>query len=459
MSEFRMPTLGADMDAGTILEWKVVPGATVHRGDIMALVQTDKADIDVETFDDGVVASLVVPEGTRVPVGTVLATLAPPGATPKPESHRPTRRPRRARRSRPKTGPSVLSPLVRRLADELGVDLTKVAGSGPGGEIRRHDVEAAATHAPERRPVETERQPAPGARVSPRARKLAATLGIDTGALTGSGPGGAITGDDVERAAAAKRAEPTEAATPVEAAAAGRAEPTEAATPGEAAPIDRAVAMRRAIAALMERSHREIPHYHLVSRIDLRSAMTWLAVENEHRTVTERLLPAALLAAATARAAQRYPDLNGHWLDGQFRPAATVDLGVAVSLRHGGLLVPVIRDAANRPLPEIMTALRDLVTRARSGRLRASDLANPSITITNLGDKGVEAVFGIIYPPQVALVGFGRIADEPWAEDGMVGVRPVVWATLAADHRASDGHRGGLLLGALADLLQKPEKL
>jgi pyruvate dehydrogenase E2 component (dihydrolipoamide acetyltransferase) len=442
MGEFRMPTLGADMDAGTILEWKVVPGTAVHRGDIMALVQTDKADIDVETFDDGVVAALVVPEGTRVPVGTVLATLAPPGATPKPESHRPTRRPPRPRRPRPKTAPPVLSPLVRRLADELGVDLTKLAGSGPGDEIRRHDVEAAAAHAPERRPVETEREPAPGAKVSPRARKLAATLGIDTLALTGTGPAGAITGDDVERAAAA-----------------GRAEPTEATTPGEAAQVDRAVAMRRAIAGLMERSHREIPHYHLVSRIDLRSAMTWLAIENEHRTVTERLLPAALLAAATAQAAQRYPDLNGHWLDGQFRPAPTVDLGVAVSLRHGGLLVPVIRDAANRPLPEIMTELRDLVTRARSGRPRASDLADPSITITNPGDQGVEAVFGIIYPPQVALVGFGRIADEPWAEDGMVGVRPVVWATLAADHRASDGHRGGLLLGALADLLQKPEEL
>lgn len=217
--------------------------------------------------------------------------------------------------------------------------------------------------------------------------------------------------------------------------------------------------MRQAIAAAVARSNREIPHYYLSTDIDMSRATAWLQRENLTRPVADRLLPAVLLLKSVATALRQSPELNGFWVDGAFRPSASVHIGVAISLRGGGLVVPAIHDADRRSIAELMRALRDLVQRARSGALRSSEIMDPTITITNLGDQGVRTVFGVIYPPQVALVGFGRITERPWAEGGMVGVRPVVTATLAADHRASDGHRGGFFLAAVDRLLQRPEEL
>jgi pyruvate dehydrogenase E2 component (dihydrolipoamide acetyltransferase) len=216
--------------------------------------------------------------------------------------------------------------------------------------------------------------------------------------------------------------------------------------------------MRRAIAAAMARSNREIPHYHVASTIDLGASLAWLRAINEGRPPADRILPAALLLRATARAAHEVPALNGFWRgDDGFEPAGAVHLGVAVSLRGGGLIAPAIHDAGRLSLDEVRAALRDVVARARSGRLRSSELADPTITVTNLGDQGADEVHGVIHPPQVALVGFGRIAERPWAGDGVLGVRPTVRATLAADHRASDGLVGARFLTALDRLLQTPE--
>jgi pyruvate dehydrogenase E2 component (dihydrolipoamide acetyltransferase) len=153
------------------------------------------------------------------------------------------------------------------------------------------------------------------------------------------------------------------------------------------------------------------------------------------------------------------PEVNGFWIDGAFQPSEAVHVGVAISLRQGGLIAPAIHDVQAKSLAELMRDLRDLVARARGGRLRSSEVSDPTITVTNLGDQGVQTAFGIIHPPQVALVGFGKISERPWAVEGMLGVRPVLTATLAADHRASDGHRGGLFLAAIDRLLQEPEKL
>jgi pyruvate dehydrogenase E2 component (dihydrolipoamide acetyltransferase) len=166
-----------------------------------------------------------------------------------------------------------------------------------------------------------------------------------------------------------------------------------------------------------------------------------------------------VLLKASALAAHAVGQLNGWWVDGGFRPSATVDLGIVVSLRRGGIMVPVVHDATNRSVEELMAAMRDLVQRARTGRLRGTDLTPPSITVSNLGEQGVESVLGVIYPPQVALVGFGAVVDRPWAVDGLLGVRPVVIASLAGDHRASDGAVGARLLNHVARLLQKPEEL
>jgi pyruvate dehydrogenase E2 component (dihydrolipoamide acetyltransferase) len=217
--------------------------------------------------------------------------------------------------------------------------------------------------------------------------------------------------------------------------------------------------MRRAIAAAMARSKREIPHYYLSVDIDVSRARAWLEAENTRRPVAERLLFAAVLLKASALAVRLVPEVNGFFVDGTFRPSKAVHLGVAISLRHGGLVAPAIHDADTKTISELQAALNDLVARARAGRLRSSELSDSTITITNLGDQGVGAAFGVIYPPQVALVAFGNVGERPWASGGMLGVRPVVTASLSADHRVSDGHRGGLYLAEIDRLLQKPEEL
>lgn len=215
--------------------------------------------------------------------------------------------------------------------------------------------------------------------------------------------------------------------------------------------------MRQAIAAAMGRSKREIPH--LATTIDFAAAQAWLDAYNAERDPAERLLPATLLLKASAKALVEVPQLNGFWEHDAFKAGPGIHLGWAIALRGGGLVAPAIHDAERKTLPELMAALRDLVQRARTGGLRSSELTDPTITITSLGDRGAESVLGVIYPPQVAIVGFGRVVVRPWVVDGAVVPRPVVTVTLAADHRASDGHVGGLLLAAIDRALQSPETL
>jgi pyruvate dehydrogenase E2 component (dihydrolipoamide acetyltransferase) len=285
------------------------------------------------------------------------------------------------------------------------------------------------------------------AKDSPGARRRAAELGLDADALHGTGVDGAVTLADVELAAAQPRARPA----PPPAAA---APPPRAAKGG----FDPAL-MRQAIAAAMGKSKREIPHYYLATTIDFAAAQAWLDAYNAERDPAERLLPATLLLKATAKALVEVPQLNGFWENDAFRPGAGIHLGWAIALRGGGLVAPAIHDADKKTLPELMAALRDLVQRARTGGLRSSELMDPTITITSLGDRGAESVLGVIYPPQVAIVGFGRVVVRPWVADGAVVPRPLVTTTLAADHRASDGHMGGLLLAAIDRALQSPQTL
>jgi pyruvate dehydrogenase E2 component (dihydrolipoamide acetyltransferase) len=406
VGEFLMPSLGADMDAGTILEWRVQPGDAVHRGDIVAVVDTEKSDIEVEVFEDGVVDELLVEVGREVAVGTPLARISAAGepalSAEGPAEAEPTA-------TKPRAKPK---PKQKAKAKPKAATAPKVT-AGP----------------------RTDR-----VRSSPLARQRAAAQGIDLAAVTGTGPGGAVRADDVALAPARPAAAP--------------APPK----PAEGSRPDRQAAMRRAIGELMARSKREIPHYYLATTIDLTAATAWLVDRNAGRPVTERLLPAALLLKATALAAREVPAMNGFWDDG-FRPSAGVHLGVAVSLRGGGLIAPALHDADTLTLDELMAGLRDLVERARAGRLRSSEMSDPTLTVTNLGEQGAEEVFGVIYPPQVALVGFGKVTERPWASDGMVGARPTVRATLAADHRASEGHEGSRFLAILDRLLHAPEDL
>lgn len=446
MAEFRMPSLGADMEDGTLYEWHVKPGDTVKRSDIVAAVETDKGIIDIEVFEDGVVGEIMVLEGECVPVGTVLALIVGEGetvevvaATPAAADHHPMdQRPlvQPAKGVTPSTNGKRLriSPVAQRRAKELNIDLSNVQGTGPGGAIGLADVEKAA---------ETE-SVAERLRVTPVARRMAADLDVDLHELEGTGPHGVIDRADVVRAAEQEK--------PV-------AEPPALSVVAKKPAVDFQTGMRRAIAAAMSRSNREIPHYYLETQIDMTAALRWLEAENLKRPLKERLLPVVLLIKATANALSGVPQLNGFWLDDQFQPQEAIHIGFAIALRQGGLVTPAIHHADIKSLDEIMTAVRDLIMRTRGGRLRSSELTDPTITLTSLGDRGVEKVYGVIYPPQVALVGFGKITDRPWTENGMLGVRTAVTVTLAADHRASDGHLGGLFLEMLNKQLQEVEKL
>ncbi|HEU4667851.1 MAG TPA: dihydrolipoamide acetyltransferase family protein [Arthrobacter sp.] len=459
MADFRMPSLGADMDHGKMVEWLVKPGDYVHRGDVVAVVDTEKTVMDIETFEEGVVAELLVDVGTTVPIGTPLAriTATPDGGT---------------GAAPPVDTPAILSPPVRHLAHQLGVDPGTLRGTGRHGAVTRADVERAAAPVPPAAVAE----PAPPrmkddggksgrVRSSPLARRLAAERGVDLSAVAGTGPGGAVTEDDVRHAAAAAPAPvpPPGAAAPeapvpseLNAVVPETPEEPEVKRPGDG---QREASLRRAVGALMARSKKTIPHYYLSTTLDMGAAVAWMQSVNLQRPVSSRLVPSALLLKAAALAARDVPEVNGLYVDDEFRPSQAVHLGVAVALRKGGIVAPAIHDADQLPVDTLMERLRDLVSRARAGRLQRAEMADPTITVTNLGDLGVESVFGVIYPPQVAMVGLGRLMEQPWAHEGMLGVRPVVTATLSADHRVSDGLRGARYLARLEELLQKPEEL
>jgi pyruvate dehydrogenase E2 component (dihydrolipoamide acetyltransferase) len=381
------------MEAGTLVEWLVKPGDWVKRGDIVAVVETQKGAIEIETFQAGQIEKILVDLKSKVPVGTPLAQIrtelegkpaafAPPPAVP----------------PAPPVPPLVRAPVA---------------------------------------PPPIVPGVAPQARASPAARRLAEARRIDLSTVIGSGPAGAITYADVERRLG------------------------EAVAPPE---IKRALwldlnAMRTAIAAAMARSKREIPHYYLEHQVDITACEQWLTQKNAARAPDNRVLMAALAIKAVALAARRFPAFNGFYRDNKFEPAHAVHVGVAIAIRGGGLAAPALHDADQLSIDDLMSHTRDLVQRTRTGRIRSSEISDPTITVSSLGERGVEALYGIIYPPQVAIVGFGKVVARPWVVDGAIGPRSVITITLSGDHRVNDGHAGALFLAKIGKLLQEPDKL
>ena len=389
MVEFIMPSLGADMESGFLREWRVKPGDVVKRGDIIAEVETQKGIIDIEVFDEGIVGDLLIRVDEKVPVGTVMTHILSHGES------------------------------------DAGLSLPPSAAGA---------AETKAQEVPEPKREEHVIAVAPTlhrVRASPLARRIAEEKGIDLTVVQGSGPEGAITRKDVEQAIAGRVV---------------------------SVPAAQTDAMRMAVAAAMEKSNREIPHYYLSTQIDMSRALRWLSETNKQRTVKDRILSVALMIKAVARALQEVPDLNAFW-DGRLQLKKEIHIGFVVSLRTGGVIVPAIHHADGKSPDEIMRTLSDVIPRARALKLRSSELADSTISVTCLGEDAAETVFGIIYPPQVALVGFGGIREQPWAENGMLAVRPVVTATLSADHRATDGNTGNRFLQAVKNYLLQPELL
>jgi pyruvate dehydrogenase E2 component (dihydrolipoamide acetyltransferase) len=390
MVEFRMPSLGAEMEAGTLVEWLIKPGDPVKRGDIVAVVETQKGAIEIETFETGTVERILVEIGVKVPVGTPLAII---------------------QTQNEKEGVAPLPPAAK-----------------PPLPLK------APAAAPPQVAAEEERV-ARGARISPAARRLAEQHGIDILTVTGTGADNAILLNDVERRIAELKPQ------------------------APRAPGFDLVAMREAIAAAMARSKREIPHYYLAHEIEMSACEDWLTRRNAERPPEERMLLGALLVKAVALAARKFPAFNGFYRDGKFESAPSVHIGTAIAIRGGGLIAPAIHDADRLCLDDLMMKMLELVERVRAGRIRGSEIADPTITVSSLGERGVETLYGIIYLPQVAIVGFGKVAIRPWVEGGTVLARPIVNATLAADHRVSDGHAGALFLAEIGKLLQEPGTL
>ncbi len=417
MADFVMPSLGADMGEGKLIAWRKKVGDAVHRGEIIAEVETDKAAVDVECHLDGVIEKFLVEPGQKVPIGTPLAVIrtgkegeAPPPGVPPPS----------------KTAEVTVAP--RAVAPVAAPPRAAIPVAARPGAVRTAPAEGTRI------------------RISPYAARLALELSTEIKGLTGSGPDGAISSQDVLAAAEAKKA-----VVPTVSPATAVPVPAE-----EDAPQAR---MRRAIAASMGRSKREIPHYYLVHTVSLEKTLVWMAAENTKLPVEKRLITAVLLIKATALALKEVPELNALWENGRPVTKERINVGAAISLRGGGLIAPALHDTDKAELGDLMVRFRDLVKRGRAGKLKSSEMTDPTVTVTSLGDQGVDGLIGVIYPPQVAIVGFGTPAERPWVVDGKVAPQRTILMTLSGDHRVTDGHRGAQLLGAIERLLQEPEKL
>lgn len=390
-AEFRLPSLGADMESATLTEWLKKPGEHVRRGEALATVETTKGLIDIESNDDGQLLEYLVVPGSKVPVGAVLARLEVEGPSQAPEAPPPPQ---------------------------------AVATRQPAAAESPASASAAAV-------TTAQEGPEPHARISPAARRRAHELGISLLELQRAAAGGIVHIEDVEKLAASK----------------------------PAAPADARAMMRATIGAAMARAKREIPHYYLGHSLDFGPARDWLTRYNAPLAVKDRLIDAVLITKAVALAASRIEGFNGYFRNGRFEPAADVHAGAAIAVRGGGLVAPALLYADRRRLTELMQDFSALVTRVRAGHLRSGEFAAATITVTSLGADGVDVLYPIINPPQVAIVGVGATRDQAWTHEGQLVVRPVLTLALAADHRVTDGRAGARFLRAVADLLAHPESL
>lgn len=396
MTQFVMPSLGADMEDGVLVEQLIAVGEPVNRGDIIAAVETQKGAIEIEVFESGVLDKWLVPLGTKVPVGTPIAEIRSSETTisqDKPEM------------------PQLVDPVP--LPHDARQQIE--SSSKPiQPEIPHHAPPSAMDHTDEGRQ-----------RVTPAARRHAAKTDFD---LTTLGRDRIIALADL----------PQNHTSP---------DPT---------PLS---GMRQAIAAAMSRSKREIPHYYLSDTINLTAAQAFVADHNAELPPEKRLLVGALFIRAIAQATFKFTEFNGHFENDQFVHNPKPHVGMAINLRGGGLVAPALHDADTGSLDDLMYRLRDLVERVRQGRFRARELSDPTITLTSLGDRGVTGITGVIFPPQVAIIGIGTPTWQPVVSDRKIVARLGATITLAADHRVSDGHRGAGFLRAIISNLQKPENL
>ncbi|WP_310782690.1 dihydrolipoamide acetyltransferase family protein [Candidatus Palauibacter polyketidifaciens] len=441
-----MAQLSPTMEEGKLIEWKVAEGDAVAQGDVVAEIETDKANMDVEALGGGVLRKIVVPAGATVPVGALIGVIAEPDES-----------------------------IDDMLAEAQAADGTGTA-EGPAGEP------AAPAAEPEpAEPVEVAAEPAgadpagaatgAGAataargriKASPVARRMAAESGIALAGLAGSGPGGRIVKADVEAALAAGAPGIAPAPAPAPPTAPGPPAPVPPApVPPAPAPIppgledrvEEASQMRKAIARRLGQSIGPVPHFFLTTEVDMGRALE-LRADLNARFADGKIGVTDLLLKATAEALNRHPAVNASWEENAIRYHGAVHLGIAVALDEG-LITPVLRDAGRKGLRQISVEARDLIARARARKLAPEEYQGGTFSVSNLGMFEIDQFTAIINPPEAGILAIGQTVEKPVAVDGQVVVRKRMRVTMSCDHRVIDGATGAAFLGTFKAMLENP---
>ncbi|RME11146.1 MAG: hypothetical protein D6802_07520 [Ardenticatenia bacterium] len=460
--ELTLPKLGFDMEEGAIAAWLKNEGDPVKKGEVVAEVETDKATVEMEAPADGVLLKILVPAGQVVPVNTPVALIGEPGeaveTTAAPtsavaEESAPTPEPAPA--SAPAVAPAEevkATPVARRLAEEHGVDLSRVQGTGPGGRITKEDVQAHLEQADEPPPPD-------GVKASPAARRRARELGVDIRQVPGSGPEGRIVIRDVEafaERAAAVVETPAPAPTPAPTAPTAPAVPVQPIGAAEEIPLTR---MRQRIAEVMTASKAPVPHFYVTMSIDMDAAMALrqqinatLADEGIKVSVNDMIVKAAALTL------RKFPNINASFAGDKIIRHGDVNVGIAVAV-ESGLLTVVVRNADQKSLSQIAAEARAKVQRAREGKVQPDDIGGSTFTVSNLGMYGVDSFVAVITPPEAAILAVGGVQKVPVVRNDEIVVGQVLKVTLSADHRVTDGAEAAEFLVEFKRLLENPMRL
>jgi pyruvate dehydrogenase E2 component (dihydrolipoamide acetyltransferase) len=417
--------MGADMTEGTIVKWFKQVGEAVERGELLAEIETDKANVEIEAFESGTLIKLIAEEGEVVPVGEVIALLGEPNeAAPDVERKPPAQ------------------PDKRDIEPEVKAASQAPAKAPAASTVREPEEE------PKAAPSDNGR-----VRISPVARKIANEAGFDYAAVRGSGPDGRILRKDIEQA--------IERGPSLQHSRAEQVRPAEQARPAGRAPASAPAAlskMRQAIARRMTQSKTTAPHYYLTLDVDMTAALEFRSQINANATEEQRVSINDLIVKACAIALERQPKFNAEFHDTGLEMHERVNVCIGVAL-DDGLIAPAVLDCQSKSLGRIAIETKDLIERAKAGRLKSDEYSEGTFTITNLGAYGVEMLIGIINPPQAAILGVGSVMAAPVVRDNQVVVRQVMKLALSADHRVTDGAEGAMFIKEIQQLLEAPAAL
>jgi pyruvate dehydrogenase E2 component (dihydrolipoamide acetyltransferase) len=428
-----MPKWGLTMKQGKITKWFKEEGDSVQQGEEIFEVETEKITNKVEAAASGILFQIVVPAGTTVPVGSIVAVIAERGEQPErieglqmgevveaaPSAGGPVAVPP----ERPVEKRFVLAtPAARRLAKELEMDLSLVPGTGPGGRITESDVSKYHEEGP------------PPPKITPLANEMARQAGLDVSSISGTGDGGKITKEDVERAMEVR----------------GMAE----AEPGQSIPF---TGMRKAIAENMHASLQNTAQLTLFSEVDLTEMAGFLgSIREEHKNdETVKVSYNDIIILITSRVLKRFPAMNSTLVGEEILIHDAVNMGVAVALPEG-LIVPVLHEAHKKELLQIAKEGRELAKKAREGTLTVDEVTGGTFTLTNLSMFEVDGFTPILRPPETGILGVGRVKEKPAVYEGEISIRPMMFVSLTFDHRVVDGAPAAEFLQNLARCLEHP---